>query len=392
MKPRVLQVLNRPNIGGIVPQVLNTAKYLQDDFETLVISGHLDEDEAGFEHLFAEYDIELRLVPNMYRAIHPANDYKAYQATKKIIAEFKPSIVHTHAAKAGAIGRLAASDSNVPAVFHTFHGHVFHSYFGATKTRFFMEVERFLAKRSSGIVAISNLQKEEISETYKICPANKVHVVPLGYQLDRFFTNIPEKRAKFRAEWKIAADEIAIGMIGRLVPIKNCGLLVEAFQQIQAKSDKKIRLVLIGDGEEKSNIVKLVSELNLTYSHQPNPSTDVLFTSWITETDTAYAGLDIICLTSLNEGTPVSLIEAQAVGLPIAATDVGGVRDTILQNDNVLLSPSKDVNKMANNLIHLIDKISSQTVNMEENRAFVLNKFSVNSLIINLKKLYFKYL
>lgn len=392
MKPRVLQVLNRPNIGGIVPQVLNTAKYLQPHFETLVISGHLDEEEAGFEHLFNEYGIELRLIPNMYRPIHPLKDYKAYKATKEIIADFKPDIVHTHAAKAGGIGRLAAAHSKVPAIFHTFHGHVFHSYFGSAKTQFFIEIERYLARRSSGIIAISKLQKEEISETYKICPAEKTHIVPLGYQLDRFFTDLPEKREKFRAKWRLAPDTIVIGMIGRLVPIKNVGMFVEAIKQVKEQTDKKVKGVLIGDGEERAKLEGIARDLGLTCGTESGEECDLLLTSWITETDEAYAGLDIVCLTSFNEGTPVSLIEAQAAGLPIAATNVGGVRDTVLENDHVLLSPSGEIEAMTANLSKLIGKISSQNIDFAANREFVLNKFGVNSLIFNVKNLYEQFL
>jgi len=181
MKPKVIHILNRLNIGGIVPQVVNTVKHLQDDFEVLLLSGTIEASEAGADYLLEGTGLKPVYIPDMQRGIELKKDYKAYQQIKKIIQDFKPDIVHTHAAKPGALGRLAAIHTKVPVALHTFHGHVFHSYFGKAKTRFFLETERWLAKKTSAVVAISQLQKRELIEDFNLCVADKMRVVNYGF-------------------------------------------------------------------------------------------------------------------------------------------------------------------------------------------------------------------
>lgn len=160
--PRILRIINRFNLGGPSYNVANLAKYLAPEYETLVIGGDKEPGEDSSLFIFKELGIEPVVLPEMTRAVNFGGDVRAYKKIKSIIKEFKPDIVHTHAAKAGALGRLAAYKCGVPVIVHTFHGHVFHSYFGAAKTSFFKEVERYLAKRTSAIIAISEKQKEEL--------------------------------------------------------------------------------------------------------------------------------------------------------------------------------------------------------------------------------------
>ena len=388
MKPKVLLILNRLNIGGLVPQVLYLAKYLQDDFETLLLSGNIQESEASSDYLLEELGIEPVFVPEMQRAIDPKKDYQAYKKIKKIIADYQPDIVHTHAAKPGALGRLAAANANVPAILHTFHGHVFHSYFGKAKTRFFLETERWLAKKSSAIVTISHLQKKELIEDFKLCPPEKMPVINYGYQLEKFYLDKENKRKAFRQKWQIASDEIIIGIIGRVVPIKNHALFLKGFKNVLEKYPRKVRALIIGDGEDRQKMEALADELNISYANQADPNAKVIFTSWITDIENTYAGLDLIALTSLNEGTPISLIEAQAAGLPIVSTDVGGVKDTILETENVLVAPSNDLDTFTKHLLTLLAKIENGTIDTSENRRFAMEKFGLEQMIQNMKDLY----
>jgi len=149
------------------------------------------------------------------------NDRKALRSLRELIRAYKPDIVHTHASKAGAIGRYAAYKEGVPVIVHTFHGHVFHSYFGVVKTGIYKAVERYLARKSDAIIAISEIQKNELVKRYRITKSNKVHVIPLGFDLDRFHTNTAEKRQNFRQHHQLLDSEVAIGLIGRFAPIKN---------------------------------------------------------------------------------------------------------------------------------------------------------------------------
>jgi len=389
MCPKVLIVFNRLNIGGLVPQVLYTAQYLQDAFEVRLVCGALEEGEAGFDSLLKETGLTLEIVPNMQRAIHPFRDFKALQYLRKYIRDFRPDVVHTHAAKSGALGRLAAYLEKVPVIFHTFHGHVFHSYFSPAKTRLFLETERWLAQKSSAIVTISRLQKKDI-EAFKVCEGERIRVIHCGYDLKKFVENSEEKRKAFRTHWKVGEAVVAIGMVGRLASIKNNALLLKAMKKVKAQTDISFQIFLVGDGEERANLENLAKELNLSFDHQPNDACDLIFTSWRTDVVPVYAGLDLACLTSLNEGTPISLIEAQAAGLPIVSTDVGGVRDTVLVNENVLLSPSEEVESLVENILKMLFNIKNGTLKGEANRDFVFKKFGLERMVEETKNLYWE--
>ncbi len=393
MKRKVIHILNRLNIGGIVPQVINTVKHLQDDFEVQLLTGRIEASEAGADYLLNGSNIKPVFIPDMQRGIDLKKDYKAYHQIKKIIDEVKPDVVHTHAAKPGALGRLAAIHAKVPAVLHTFHGHVFHSYFGKAKTRFFLETERWLAKKSSAVIAISQLQKREMVEDFNLCPAEKMKVINYGYELERFYTNIELKRKNFRQQWKLNEDDLVIGIIGRVVPIKNHALFLKAFHQVLQHYPNKVKAFVIGDGEEKEHMQQLCDALNLSFTNQPSEQAIVTFTSWIKDIETAYAGIDMLALSSLNEGTPISLIEAQAAGLPIVTTDVGGVRDTILMNDRVLVVPSNEIDLYSHALLQQVkNSLSNTDRDADENRQFVQAKFGLQQMVGNIKELYMELL
>ena len=216
---KVLRIINRFNIGGITYNVSYLSKYLEDDFETLLVGGPEEEGEDSSLYIPEGLGLKPRVLHEFQREINLKSDFKAYKEIKKIIREFKPDIVHTHASKAGAIGRLAAIDCKVPIIVHTFHGHVFHSYFGKFKTAFYKTIERYLAKHSTAIVAISNKQKQELSEVFNIAPKDKIHVVPLGFDLTKFTLNKEQNRKEFREKYNLKDNQLAIGIIGRLAPI-----------------------------------------------------------------------------------------------------------------------------------------------------------------------------
>jgi UDP-N-acetylglucosamine:LPS N-acetylglucosamine transferase len=178
-KIKVLRIINRFNLGGPTYNVAYLSKYLPDDFETLLVGGAKDESEESSDFIVNNLGLKPIIVEEMMREIDFRNDFTAYKKIKKIIQEYKPDIVHTHASKAGTLGRLAASSCGVPIIIHTFHGHVFHSYFGKLKTAFYKNIERYLAKKSTAIIAISEIQKSELVDIHKICDAKKVHIVPL---------------------------------------------------------------------------------------------------------------------------------------------------------------------------------------------------------------------
>ena len=390
--PKVLRIINRFNLGGPTYNAAYLSKYLDPKYETLLIGGQKDESEGSSEYIVKNLGLEPIIIPEMRREISPKNDYIAYKKIKKIIAEFKPDIVHTHASKAGTLGRLAAFQSNVPVVVHTFHGHVFHSYFGKLKTTFYKNIERYLAKKSTRIIAISEKQKEELSAEHAICGAHKIDVIPLGFDLNRFTENQEEKRKSFRSLYNINDQEIAIAIVGRLVPVKNHRFFLDAVQNIAAKEKLPIRVFIVGDGELKEELIEYTKQLGLDYSLTPEKRATVHFTSWIKEVDVVYAGVDIAALTSFNEGTPVSLIEAQAASKPIVSTRVGGIENIVLENKTALLSDSGDLTTFVSNLKSLIINAESLTKFGEEGKQFALTKFSYQRLCSDVSTLYDKLL
>lgn len=392
--PKVLRIINRFNIGGPTYNAAYLTKYLPNEYETLLIGGDKEESEDSSQHILDDLGITPTIIPEMQRAIKFGNDYSAYKKIKQIITEFKPDIVHTHASKAGTLGRMAAFSCKVPAVVHTFHGHVFHSYFNKAKTTFFKRIERKLAEKSNAIVAISDIQKHELGEIHKIAPLDKIEVIPLGFDLNRFQENLDFKRNQFRSEYQIEDDEIAIGIIGRLVPIKNHNLFLRALKSVLDRTTKKVRAFIVGDGESKDEIIAIATELGIDFcqSSIQLKKAPLTLTSWIKNIDVVNAGVDIIALSSLNEGTPVSLIEAQAANNPIVSTNVGGIENVVLQNKTGLLSDIKDIESYANNLLELIENDSLRNEMKIEGWNHVKNKFSYIRLVEDMDKLYNKLL
>lgn len=383
---KILRIINRFNLGGPTYNAAYLTKYLEPDYETLLIGGQHEESEKSSMHILDNLGLKPIIIPEMQRSLNPYKDQIAIKKIQNIIKEFKPDIVHTHAAKAGALGRRAAYKMGVNQIYHTFHGHVFHSYFGNFKTRIFKEIEKNLAKKSTKIIAISEIQKSELSKIHKICPEKKIEVIPLGFDLERFNTDKDSKRKEFRKKWNLKENEIAIGIIGRLVAIKNHKFFIDAIQEVLKNSKVPIRAFIVGDGEEKQNIINYIKNKNLDFSLNYNPATFHL-TSWIKEIDRVNSGMDIICLTSLNEGTPVSLIEAQASGKPIVSTKTGGIENIVLENKTALLSEKNDLHNFSKNLLSLINDSNKRKLFSK----FGLEKskdFHYEQLVNNIKNLY----
>lgn len=388
--PRVLRIINRFNLGGPTYNASYLTKYMGPEYETLLVGGKNDGTEENSEFIVKSLGIEPLIIPEMQRPINYFKDALAVRKISEIIRDFKPDIVHTHASKAGALGRRAGYNLKVPVIIHTFHGHVFDSYFNGIRSAVYQHIERNLAKKSSMIIALSKIQKHDLVLKYKICPEEKVAVIPLGFDLNRFHENMDEKRLKFREEYLVDDDEMAIGIVGRIVPIKNHGLFLEGIKHVSEKSGKKIRAFIVGDGEDRNKIRSKCTSLGLDwvdFTKEKRKAT-VTFTSWIKNVDYVNAGMDIISLTSLNEGTPVSLIEAQASGKPIISTDVGGIENILLPGQTGLLADINNRNDYYNKLLELVLDEELRIKFGSKGWDFVNEKFSYNRLVRDMKNLY----
>lgn len=348
-----MRILNRFNVGGPVYNASYLSADLSPEFETRLYGGALAAGEASALHIPHGLGLAPIEVPYMERSIRLKNDRKAYLWLRREMRSYRPHIVHTHASKAGAIGRLAAIHERVPVIVHTFHGHIFHSYFGRMTSLTYQNVERYLAKKSSAIVVISELQKREICEQYKVAPSEKTHVIPLGFDLNRFTLDKELRRKRFREGFGWTDEDFVVGMVGRLVAVKNHALFLRMAAELKNRSGVRTRFAIIGDGELHAQLAHFARELGLTVADAVYPNVyktdaDVVFTSWITAIDDVLPGIDTVVLSSHNEGTPVSLIEAQAAGIPVVSTDVGGVHDVVAHNATGFVVPSGNLDAFSN--------------------------------------------
>lgn len=381
-KIRVLRIINRFNLGGPTYNAVFLTRFLSDDFETMLVGGMPEEGEVDSLHILRDYGIQPLLIREMRRDPSLRNDRAAYIRLKSIIHEFKPHIVHTHASKAGALGRRAAFDMKVPVVVHTFHGHVFHSYFGKIKTYLYKSIERRLAARSSGIIAISESQKKELTEEHAICNPEKIQVIPLGFDLLKFKDSKERFRKTTRENYGLRNEELAVAIIGRLVPVKNHRMFLEVVKIVSERISNRISFFIVGDGPEKAYLENEIKRLNL-----PN-HVRIIMTSWIMDIAEFNAGMDVVCLTSNNEGTPVSLIEAQAAGIPVISTDVGGVKDVIKESETGYIVPKNDPALFSEKLCLLIENENNREKMSQKGWTFVEDRFHYSRLVKDMEKYY----
>lgn len=380
---KVLRIVNRFNLGGPTYNVTYLTAFLPKEFETILCGGTHEAHEGDSLFIPERYGVKPVIIGSLQRSINPFNDRKAMREIRQLIREFKPDIVHTHASKAGALGRMAAYKEKVPVIVHTFHGHVFHSYFGKLKTWIYKLAERRLAKKTDAIIAISEIQKSELTEIHKIAPESKFRVIQLGFDLDRFNEKKEEKRKLFREKYNVSDNTIVIGIIGRLTAIKNHELFIESIRLISKKSGKKIRAFIIGDGE------RMVDLKNLASVVEKEMGTEIFeFTSWIKNVDDVLPGLDIVALTSFNEGTPVSLIEAQAAGVPLISTNVGGVADVVDHERTGFIVNGFDAESFAEKLLVLVDNEEIRLRMSQNGWNYVEHKFHYRRLCHDVANLY----
>ncbi len=388
-KPRLLILTNRLIVGGISNDIIPLAYYLQPDFDILILYGEKERDEIEARLLLQNYPgLNLKKVKSLQKGFNPLNDIIAYKKIKQEIKNFKADVVHTHGAKSGFIGRIAAHKNKVAAIVHTFHGHHFHSYYNKNISSFISKFERRLAHITTLIIAISKWQKKELAEIYKIIPSEKVATIPLGIETTRNTIEAIQQRNAFRKRYYVDDNTIAIGIAGRIVPVKNLKLFVQVAGSLLKSTSKKICFFIIGDGVLKKQIQAYCKSLNISYTENAGDLGNIIFTSWIEDIMPAMHAMDIVMLTSVNEGTPLSLIEAQYCGKPVVATNVGGVRDTLLDGETGFLVESNDLDAMTEKLKLLIENNELRASMGRKAVVFAAENFSKQKEVENYKRLY----
>jgi glycosyltransferase involved in cell wall biosynthesis len=317
----IARVIARLNIGGPATQaILMTEAFQKKGYRALLLTGTLPPGEGSMEYLAQERGVQPIKITQLSRKISSLGDLKSLWRLIRIFRRERPVILHTHTAKAGTLGRLAAMMSGVPVRVHTFHGHVFSGYFSPAVTRVFLTIERFLARHTDGIIAISGSQRNELVETYKIAPPDKVFVIPLGFDLERFL-RVNGPQGSLRAAAACGPESTLVGWIGRMTAIKDPALFLESAARIHAALPTT-QFVMVGDGELRHDCEARIRQATL--------DSKVTLAGWKRDLCPVYADLDLLLLTSINEGTPLALLEAMASGKSFVATDVGGVRDLMI--------------------------------------------------------------
>lgn len=378
-KLKIVRMIARLNVGGpAIHVVLLTAGLDPERFETVLVSGVEGPDEGDMHHLAKDKGVTPVIVPNLGRELHPWRDLATLWSVYRLLRREKPDIVHTHTAKAGTVGRIAAWLAGVPIVIHTFHGHVLHGYFGRFKTGFFRAIERFLARRCHKIIAVSERVRQDLLK-YGVGDEDKVVRIPLGLELEAFRHPAPDARDSLRREWGLPDGAFAVGMIARMVPIKRHEDLFRAIPAVLEKHPDTW-FIIVGDGERRQELETLAQELGITHR--------LVFTGFRDDRPDVYSALDLVALTSGNEGLPVAVIEALSSGKPVVATRVGGVPELIEDGVSGFIAEPYDVESISQAFLRALES-PERTRGMGLNaQDLTIQRYSIARLIDDLQHLY----
>jgi glycosyltransferase involved in cell wall biosynthesis len=375
---RVMRIITRLIIGGPTIQAVNLNVALNGgSYQSLLVTGRGGKNESDQRNLALEQGIPVSVIPELGRDISPKRDLAALWKLYRLMRLERPHIVHTHTAKAGFLGRLAARLARVPVVCHTFHGHSLNGYFNTVTNRVFRFLERCAARLADRVITLSPGLKNELL-TLGVADPEQIAVIPLGFDL-RAFACQERHRGTFRRELGLNDDAHLIGMVGRLVKIKNVPLLLEGVARLKARLPN-LHVAIIGDGEERQSLEKQCRQLNIKEL--------VHFTGWRHDMPHIYSDLDAVLITSDNEGTPVSLIEAMASGCPVISTRVGGVPDLLEDGRLGPMVPPRDVETLANAVLLLLQNKEETLARAVFARSRVLQKCTMERLVADVDALY----
>jgi len=374
---RVLRLFSRLNIGGPSYHVVFlTARLRQRGYDTRLVVGQETPQEGNLRAFATEQGVEPITIPHLGRAIRPLADLRTLWVVFTLMRSFRPVIVHTHTAKAGFIGRLAARLARVPVVIHTYHGHVLSGYFGRLETLVYRSIERILARGSDCLVAVSDAVKRDLLRL-RIGDDHKIRVIPLGLELRGLAGELP--RGCLRKESGCASDSPLVGVVGRLVAIKDLPTFLTAAQLV-TQSHPEVRFAVVGDGEERTLLEGQSRALGLEGI--------VYFHGWKRDTREIFGDLDIVVNCSRNEGTPVALIEGLAAARPVVATSVGGTPDLLGQGRYGTLVPAGEPAELAKAIIASLEDKEGARLRSLAGQQYVLTQHTVERLVADIDALY----
>ena len=375
---RVLRVIGRLNVGGpALHATLLTERLDRARYDSLLVAGKEGPREGNYLALYGRALTELVILPTLGREIRVGADLAALRGLVRLMRRRRPHIVHTHTAKAGMLGRLAARLTGVPAVVHSYHGHVLRGYFSPARTRLFLAIERWLGRRTDRLLTVSETVRHELL-ALGIGRPERLTVLPLGLDLDRF-TASTHHRGGLRTELGLGDGALLVGIVARLVPIKAHDVFLEVAAAV-TRDVPESHFVVIGDGECRPLLERRARELALGHR--------VHFLGWRRDLDRIYADLDVVALTSRNEGSPVSLIEAMAAARPVVAMRVGGVPDLVEDAVTGCLVPPGDTAAMTVALRRLLADPDRREAMGAAGQKRVVPAFGAARLVADVDRLY----
>jgi glycosyltransferase involved in cell wall biosynthesis len=329
---KVVRIIARLNVGGPAKHVVWLTTGLNPEYQTVLVAGTVPEGEEDMSYFASAHGVTPLFLRQMSREVSFRDAVTVWRLFRLFLRE-KPELVHTHTAKAGTVGRVAGffyrwltpgaliGKPRSCRFIHTYHGHIFHGYYGRLKTSLFLTVEKTLARLvTDKIVVVSEQQRREINQTFGVGHPEQFRVIPLGLDLSPF-TGSQNRRETFRSELGVGRDDLLVGIVGRLTEIKNHDLFLRVVARLAETVGPKVKFVIIGEGNLRAQLENQARTLGLEAS--------VKFAGNRADPENFYPALDIVALTSRNEGTPLTLIEAMANGRAVIATAVGGVVDLL---------------------------------------------------------------
>jgi glycosyltransferase involved in cell wall biosynthesis len=385
---RIARIITRLNVGGPAIQAVTLSERLEAcGYHTLLLHGRLGPGEGDMRYLVPPNPrFDLESVPALQREVAPIADVAALGQITALLRRFRPHIVHTHMAKAGTIGRLSATIYNATVardararIVHTYHGHVLDGYFTPAVAAAFSTAERFLARRSDALIAVSPLVQRDLIEAHRIGDSARFRVVPLGFDLRPFVVIGDAERAAARAQFGLDPGAHVVSIVGRLTAIKQPEVFLDAAARIAA-ADPRAAFLVAGGGELETALRAQATRLGI--------DARVRFLGWQRTVASVYAASDLVAVTSRNEGTPVALIESMAAGVPGVAFAVGGVPDVISHPDLGALVADSSAGAFADRAIALLRDDSARRRMGEQARAAVCARYGLDRLVRDIDALY----
>jgi glycosyltransferase involved in cell wall biosynthesis len=379
---KILRVIARLNMGGPALHVAYlTAGLRERGYDTTLVAGSLARGEDSMAFVADSLGVDIVRIDELGREISPLRDLMATVRLARVIRRERPQILHTHTAKAGTVGRVAAllaGSRRPPIVVHTFHGHVLRGYFGPLRSRFFRLLERWLAAHSTALVAVSPQVRDDLV-ALRVAPRERFVVIRLGIELEERVAPEQDGRAESRRYLGIADERFVVGWIGRMTGVKRTDDVLAAFKRLRDDGIDAV-LCLVGDGPDRTHLEQRAHELGVVR--------DTLFLGYQEDVAQFYAAFDALVLPSGNEGTPVSAIEALAAGRPVVATRVGGVPDVVREGEDGFLVEAGATEELAQRLAQLARDPGLRKRMGEQGRARVLPRYAVERLVDDVDRLY----